>query len=192
MTQKGHGVIRGSRDLLYDPKGLWPLLSVWPSLWPQKVKGSWKVIVTYFMTPEVTVTFVVGLTYFMTPKVHGIMRGHGDLCGRNDLLYDLKRSRGHERSPWPTLWSQRSRWPLMSVWPSLWPQKVTGSLEVTVTYFMTQKVAGSLEVTVTYFMTPKGQGIMRGHLDLLYDPKGHGDLCGRFDLVYDPKMSRGH
>ena len=26
---------------------------------------------TYFMTPKVTVTFVVGLTYFMTLKGHG-------------------------------------------------------------------------------------------------------------------------
>ena len=25
---------------------------------------------THFMTPKVTVTFVVGLTYFMTPKVN--------------------------------------------------------------------------------------------------------------------------
>ena len=28
----------------------------------QKVKGSWKIAVTYFMTLKVTVTFVVGLT----------------------------------------------------------------------------------------------------------------------------------
>ena len=57
------------------------------------------------MTPEVTVTFVVGLTYFMTPKGHGVMRGHRDLLydpkdhcdfsGRFDLVYDQKRSRGH-------------------------------------------------------------------------------------------------
>ena len=66
---------------------------------------------TYFMTPKVTVTFVVSLTIlevavtFMTPKGHGVIRGrrdllydpkgHGDLCGRFDLVYDLKRSRGH-------------------------------------------------------------------------------------------------
>ena len=47
---------------------------------------------TYFMTPNVTVTFVVGLTYFMTPKGHGVNKGrrdliydpkgHGDLCGQ--------------------------------------------------------------------------------------------------------------
>ena len=66
-------------DLGYDPKRsrghkrsrwptLWPpkvtvtLWSVWPSLWPLKVTGSLKVAVTYFMTPKVTVTFVVGLT----------------------------------------------------------------------------------------------------------------------------------
>ena len=39
---------------------------------------------TYFMTPKVTVTFVVGLTYFMTPKGHGVIRG------RRDLFYDPK------------------------------------------------------------------------------------------------------
>ena len=76
MTPKGHGVIRGHRDLLNDP--------------------------------EVTVTFVVSLTYFMTPKGHGVMRGHRDLlydpkghcdlCCWFDLVYDLERSRGHERS----------------------------------------------------------------------------------------------
>ena len=83
MTPKYHGVIRGRRDLLYDPKSqfdLWPL--PWPSLWPQKVTGSLAVAVTYFMTPKVTVTFVVKLTYFMTPKGHGVIRG----C--RDLLYD--------------------------------------------------------------------------------------------------------
>ena len=60
---------------------------------------------TYFMTPKVTVTFVVGLTKFMTSKGHGVIRGrrdllydpkgHGDLCGRFDLVYDPKRSGGH-------------------------------------------------------------------------------------------------
>ena len=39
---------------------------------------------TYFMTPKVTVTFVVGLTEFMTSKGHGVIRG------RCDLLYDPK------------------------------------------------------------------------------------------------------
>ena len=60
---------------------------------------------TYFMTPKVTVTFVVGLTWFMTSKGHRVIRGrhdllydpkgHGDLCGRCDLVYDLKRSWDH-------------------------------------------------------------------------------------------------
>ena len=40
----------------------WPLWSVWPSLGPRKVTKSLEVAVTYFMTPKVTVTFVVGLT----------------------------------------------------------------------------------------------------------------------------------
>ena len=63
---------------------------------------------TYFMTPKVTVTFVVGLTslrpqkvtgslevavtYFMTPKVN--LTFDLDL----DLGHDPKRSRGHKRS----------------------------------------------------------------------------------------------
>ena len=60
---------------------------------------------TYFMTPKVTVTFLVDLTYFMTHKDQEVLRGHrdllydprghGDLCGRFDLIYDPKRSRGH-------------------------------------------------------------------------------------------------
>ena len=57
------------------------------------------------MTLKVTVTFVVGLTLFMTPKGHGVIRSRrdlhyvpkvqGDVCGRFDLVYDPKRSRGH-------------------------------------------------------------------------------------------------
>ena len=63
LTPKGHMIIRGCRDLLYDPqRPRWPLWSVWPSLLPQKVTGSLEVAVTYFRTPKVTVTFVVGLT----------------------------------------------------------------------------------------------------------------------------------
>ena len=63
MTLKGHGVIRGRRDLLYDSKGYGDLCGQFdPSLRPFKVKGSLEVTVTYFMTPKVTVTFVVGLT----------------------------------------------------------------------------------------------------------------------------------
>ena len=46
--------------------------------------GSLEVAVTYFMTPKVTVTFVVGLTLFMTSKGHGVIRG------RRDLLFDPK------------------------------------------------------------------------------------------------------
>ena len=60
---------------------------------------------TYFMTPRVTIAFVVGLTMFMTSTCKRVIRGrhdlfydikgHGDLCGRIDLVYDPKRSRGH-------------------------------------------------------------------------------------------------
>ena len=66
MTPKGHGVIRGRRDLLFDPKGqldLWPW--PWPRLWPQKVTGWSEVAMTYFMTPKVNLTFDLDLD----PKV---------------------------------------------------------------------------------------------------------------------------
>ena len=61
MTPKDHGVIRGRRDLLYDPKGPSDLCGRF-DLVPQKVTGSLEVGLTYFMTTKVTVTFVVGLT----------------------------------------------------------------------------------------------------------------------------------
>ena len=57
---------------------------------------------TYFMTRKVKVTLVVCLTWFMTTKGHGVIRGRrnliydpkcqGDLCGKFDLVNDLKRS----------------------------------------------------------------------------------------------------
>ena len=63
MTPKGHRVIRGRRDLLYDPKGHVDLYGRYDLVYdPQKVMGSLEVAVTYFMTPKVTVTFVVSLT----------------------------------------------------------------------------------------------------------------------------------
>ena len=63
MSPKGHRVIRGRRDLLYDPKGHGDLCGRFDLVYdPQKVTRSLEVAVTYFMTPKVTVTFVVGLT----------------------------------------------------------------------------------------------------------------------------------
>ena len=63
MTPKGHGVIRGRRDLLYDPKGHCDLCGRFDLVHdPKKVTGLIEVAVTYFMTPKVTVTFVVGVT----------------------------------------------------------------------------------------------------------------------------------
>ena len=66
--------------------------------------GSLEVAVTYFMTPKVTVTFVVGWPSLWPQNGHGVIRGrrdllydpkgHGDLCGRFDLVYDPKRSQG--------------------------------------------------------------------------------------------------
>ena len=62
MTPKGHRIIRGRRDLLYDPKGHGDLCGRFDLVYDLKVTGSLEVAVTYFMTPKVTVTFVVGLT----------------------------------------------------------------------------------------------------------------------------------
>ena len=63
MTPKGHRVIRGRRDLLYDPKGHGNLCGRFDLVYdPQNVTGSLEVAVTYFMTPKVTVNFVVDLT----------------------------------------------------------------------------------------------------------------------------------
>ena len=45
----------------------------------QNVLYKRKIAETYFMTPNVTVTFVLGLTLFMTPKGHGVIRGRRDL-----------------------------------------------------------------------------------------------------------------
>ena len=63
MTPKGHRVIRGRSDLLYDPKGHGDFCGQFDLVYdPKKVTGSLEVAVTYFMTPKVTVTFGVGLT----------------------------------------------------------------------------------------------------------------------------------
>ena len=63
MTPKGERVIRGCSDLLYDHKGHGDLCGRFDVAYdPEKVTGSLEVAVTYFMTPKVTVTFVVGLT----------------------------------------------------------------------------------------------------------------------------------
>ena len=60
---KSSGVIRGRRDLLYDPKGHGDFFGKFDLVYdPKKVTGSLEVAVTYFMTPKVKVTFVVGFT----------------------------------------------------------------------------------------------------------------------------------
>ena len=61
---------------------------------------------TYFMTPKVTVTFVVVLTQFMTPRGHGVTRGQLDLL-YDPLTFDLdldlkvKHERGTNKSHEP-------------------------------------------------------------------------------------------
>ena len=37
------------------------------------------------------------------------LKGHGDLCGRFDLVYDRKSSRSHKRLQLPTLWPRGLR-----------------------------------------------------------------------------------
>ena len=75
---------------------------------------------TYFMTPKVKVTFVVGFTLFLTPKGHRVIKG------RRDLLYDPK--------------SHGDLCGLFDLHIVNDPKKVTGSLGVAVTYFITPKV----------------------------------------------------
>ena len=60
MTLKGNGVIRGRHDLLYDPKGHCDLCGRFDLVYDPK--RSQEVAETYFMTPKVTVNFVVDLT----------------------------------------------------------------------------------------------------------------------------------
>ena len=134
-------------------------METWNILWPQKVTVSLEVTVTYFMTPKDHRVIRGRLDLLYDPK------GHGELCGQFDLVYDPKRSRGHKRSPWPTLWPQRSRWTLWSVlpslrpqrprghqrspWPTSWPQSSRWSLWSVWPSLWPQKVTGSLEVAVT-------------------------------------------
>ena len=119
MTPKGPEVIRDRDDILYDTKGHGDLCGWFYLVYdPKRSRGHNRGHRDLLYDPK----------------------GHSDLCGQFDLLFDPKRSRGQWRSPWPTLWPQRSQWPLWSVWPSLWPKNVIGSLEVAVTYFMTPKL----------------------------------------------------
>ena len=63
MTPKGQGVIRDPDDLLYDPKGHGDVCGGFDLVYDPKGHGVIiEVIVTYFMTPKVTVTFVDSLT----------------------------------------------------------------------------------------------------------------------------------
>ena len=94
-------VIRGRRDLLYDPKDHGDLCGRFDLVYDPKGHGIIRVRRDLFYDPK----------------------GHGDLYGRFHLVYDTKRSQGHLRSPWPTLWPKGHGDHLLSVWPSLWPKK---------------------------------------------------------------------
>ena len=77
MTLKGHGVIRGHRDLLYDLKGYGDHCRRFDLVYDPKghsvIRGRRDLL--------------------YDPK------GHDDLCGWFDLVHDPKRSSGHERPP---------------------------------------------------------------------------------------------
>ena len=73
MTPKGQEVIRGRRDLLYDPKGDGDLCGRFDLVMTQK--------------GHAVIRGRRDLLY--DPK------GHGDLCGLFDLVHDPERSRGH-------------------------------------------------------------------------------------------------
>ena len=63
MTPKGQGVIRDRDGLLYDPKGHGDLCDGFDLVYDPKGHGVIiEFIVTYIMTPKVTVTFVDSLT----------------------------------------------------------------------------------------------------------------------------------
>ena len=72
MTPKGHGVIKGRLDLLYDPKGHDELC----------------VSLSLFMNPKGHGVIRGRRDLLYDPKVQV------DLCGRFDLVYDPKRSWG--------------------------------------------------------------------------------------------------
>ena len=77
MTPKGQGIIRGYRDLIFDPKCHRDLCGRFDLVYDPKghrvIRGRRDLL--------------------YDPK------GHGDLCGPFYLVYDPKRSRGHLRSP---------------------------------------------------------------------------------------------
>ena len=53
MTPKGHGIIIGRRDLLYDPKGHGDLCGRFDLVYDlKKFTGSLEDAVTYFLTPK--------------------------------------------------------------------------------------------------------------------------------------------
>ena len=128
---KGHGVIRGCLDLLYDLKGHGDLWSVWP---------------IYDLKGHGVIRGRRDLSY--DPN------GHGDLCDRFDIVNDPKMVTGSLKVSMTYFMTsnvtvtyfmtsnvtvtyfmtQKVTLPLWSIWPSLWPKKVTGSLEVALTY----------------------------------------------------------
>ena len=73
MTPKAHGVIRGSRDLLYDPKGHVNPIDRFDLVYDPKghgvIRGNRDLLYDH--------------------------KGHSDLSGRFDQVSDPKRSRGH-------------------------------------------------------------------------------------------------
>ena len=112
-TPKGHGVLRGRRDLLNDPKAMVTFVVGLPWFMTPKCHRVIRGRRDLLYDPK-GLTFVVGLTYVMTPTCPGVIRGrcgllydpkgygdlsdqfdlvckgHGVIKGRRDLLYDPK------------------------------------------------------------------------------------------------------
>ena len=62
IIPKGLRVISGRRDLLYNPKDHSDLCGRFHLVYDPKRSGALEVALTNFLTPKVTVTFLIGLT----------------------------------------------------------------------------------------------------------------------------------
>ena len=99
MTPKGHGVIRDCDGLLYDSKNHGDFCGAFDLVYePIRSGGHSGGHSDLLYDPKITVTFVDSLTKFLTPKGQGVswgsldlhydLKGHSDLFGRFDLVYD--------------------------------------------------------------------------------------------------------
>ena len=122
------------------------------------------------------------MTLFITPKGHRVIRvqwptiwpkGHGDICGRFNLVYDPKGLRvirgrrdllydpkchGDLCGRFYLIYDpKRSQGHLRSPWPTLWPKRSRCPLWSVWPSFWPQKVTPSLEVAVTYLWSQRSR-----------------------------------